>query len=589
MRTGKNQERGVITVLVAGLLLCSLSIGTLVIELGRYAAAKTQLSAAADSAATSMIAAYDETLYERYGIMAIDQNSFTTTRCEDYLLFNSDLNSMYSSNNLSTLYSIKSTELTGLYNLTYPAVLKRQILSRAKFHVDPTAVALNTDTAEPFFADLLSKCEYVAGKMDVLLSTGNTTAADTRNQEEVQAVEALMMTFNNSIDHGSSSVITNEDYDMVLSDGTVFLLPSSTGTVQSPSMQADQEMISNTVLDAIDETGVDISSFGTVTAYTETDISLRCMEDMKALAAYLDASFAGTSCDDQFTGSYAPGRVIAQYVRDLAKSLPAAWNVLQTDVEQNMLLNAYITNYFSNKTRSADAYMAPYTGQSFSAQADNTTFYAACAEYILGGSASETENQEEAYRCLLAIRMIYNLYMLMAQGSYNAADPWSVSTCFAWAFYESCADVWLQSQYNIAVPFNKGQPLLPLNEPEKIIQAFEAHDFADAMYKLGWYDGTKFVLPGGTAYTYTDCVSLAMWFVPNSTKLQRVADLIQLEMRYRQQYVDGGQATFLMSEQNTYCRVGVTANLRAMLPIISLGSSGTIQGTAFQAIRYAGY
>ena len=62
-------EQGVITVLVSSLLTGFLSLGTISLEAGRYQVAKTQLSEASISASTSMIAAYDAVLYERYGLV----------------------------------------------------------------------------------------------------------------------------------------------------------------------------------------------------------------------------------------------------------------------------------------------------------------------------------------------------------------------------------------------------------------------------------------------------------------------------------------------------------------------------------------
>ena len=142
MKKSKNSN-GVITVLVSLLLVGILSLGTVVLEAGRFQAAKTQLAEANASAATSMIAAYDSDLYARYGLLAIDTERFTSERCMEYLNFNSDLSIGYKGNRVSRMYTIESVELEGMYNLTYPSVLKRQILSRAKYHVIPQDYELN--------------------------------------------------------------------------------------------------------------------------------------------------------------------------------------------------------------------------------------------------------------------------------------------------------------------------------------------------------------------------------------------------------------------------------------------------------------
>ena len=69
-----------------------------------------------------------------------------------------------------------------------------------------------------------------------------------------------------------------------------------------------------------------------------------------------------------------------------------------------------------------------------------------------------------------------------------------------------------------------------------------------------------------------------------------MADLIQLEMRYRQRYVVNETVDFLMSEMDTYCRVKTDAALNSALPVISVGGEGsTPDGTTFYSIKYVGY
>ena len=68
-----------------------------------------------------------------------------------------------------------------------------------------------------------------------------------------------------------------------------------------------------------------------------------------------------------------------------------------------------------------------------------------------------------------------------------------------------------------------------------------------------------------------------------------MADLIQLEMRYIEQHVEHTDAEFLMSEQNTFCRVKCTGTLKPVLPIISLGTKSMSDGLSFRSIEYVGY
>ena len=81
--------------------------------------------------------------------------------------------------------------------------------------------------------------------------------------------------------------------------------------------------------------------------------------------------------------------------------------------------------------------------------------------------------------------------------------------------------------------FYKYNMILPVNNPGAVASAFGSKNIANAMSSLGIYNGTSFVVGGSDQTTYKDSLALALWIVPNSDKLLRVADLIQLEMRTR--------------------------------------------------------
>ena len=83
------------------------------------------------------------------------------------------------------------------------------------------------------------------------------------------------------------------------------------------------------------------------------------------------------------------------------------------------------------------------------------------------------------------------------------------------------------------------------------------------------------------------CGHLATMY--DAEKMLRIADLIQLEMRYREQHVENTAAQFLMSNQNTYCRVKSVSKFSSLLPVISIDSNSGVKGMTFQSIKYAGY
>jgi len=577
MRKSKNSN-GVITVLVSLLLVGILSLGTVVLEAGRFQAAKTQLAEANASAATSMIAAYDSDLYARYGLLAIDTERFTSERCMEYLNFNSDLSVGYKGNRVSRMYTIESVELEGMYNLTYPSVLKRQILSRAKYHVIPQDYELNVYTMNAFFADFQNKCQYVSDKLaPVANGTASVGTMSDIDGGMLSAINALYTTFLNNERSDSNC-------DITLSSATVGILPSTTGTFESSVPTEDLTDINNALTDATTVLGGDgtLLSYGNGTVVSETDVSINVSLVSDIQNQMKDISSAGDISQS--------GKDVAIKARRLAQGLNTAINMLNDDAEGNLLLNSYVIEYFSNRNNRVQTYSAPAKGTSINGTMENASFASACVEYVFGGLASEKENQESACDYLTAIRLINNLYSAMTDSAtFNENNLYSVIAHVVWANYESCIDVELMAKYNVSVPFNKNRMILPVSNPQNVASAFASKDVVNAMRMLGYHDGANFNVPGAYLFSYEDSLAFALWFVPNTNKMLRIADLIQLEMRYKEQHVENTAAQFLMSNQNTYCRVKSVSKFSSLLPVISIDSNSGVKGMTFQSIKYAGY
>lgn len=573
----KKKVSGVITVFVSLMLVCVLSLGTLALEAGRFQAAKTQLAEANISASSSMIAAYDAKLYDRYGLLAIDNEVSTLGRCKNYLEFNSDLTAGYRGNNLTRMYSTNSVEMQGMYNLTYPGVLKRQILTRAKYNINPNDFSFNYYNMDSFLSDLQMRSQFVAQK---LAPVANGSAAQGSlgdiNPQMLNAITALYSTF-------STVEKFDADCDVNLSSSSVALLPSSTGTVESEVPDEDIQDINNAVLDAKTVLGSSASIF---------EYTTPIVPDVNVTASVnFVSNMTGTIKDvKSISDMPATSKDVASKCVTMAQGINAAVNMLQSDREGNLLLNSYIAHYFSNRNNTVEGYMGPVKGITINGTDANATFAGACVEYVFGGSTSEKTNQQIAYDYVAAIRLINNLYItLNNSNSINYNNAYSVMGHIAWAYYETCVDVELLANYGAVVPLYKYNMILPVNNPGAVASAFGSKNIANAMSSLGIYNGTSFVVGGSDQTTYKDSLALALWIVPNSDKLLRVADLIQLEMRYREAHVENKTATFLMSEQNTFCRVKVTAKMNAILPVITTGSNSGVNGTTFQSIKYAGY
>lgn len=579
MKKRYKSSYGVITVLVSLMLVSFLSLGTLVIEAGRFQVAKNQLTDATISSGTSMIAAYNPDLYDRYGLLSIDSERFTEARAKEYLEYNADLSPSFLGNRVSRLYSIDSIELQGMYNLTYPAILKQQMLSRAKYHVIPQDYALNLYTIDAFFADLQNKCEYV---VNALGSVANGTAASGSNAD----VNPAMLTALNALYETFKGVKKyDEQCNITLTPGTVSLLPSTTGTVESPVPAEDAETIQNTLAHATSLLGGSASNLSTPgTLFSQTDVSFN--------PSFIAGMTEGIKNVASLSDPNAAAQTYAANCMNIAQAINSSIDMLTPDKEGNLLLNSYISKYFSNRNYLVDGYSGPGKGSSFTGE--NGNFAAACVEYIFGGDAIEKNNQESAYHYILAIRLINNLYAVLTNSlSFHPDNAYVALSHIAWAYYETCCDMELLTTYTASVPMNKYNMILNVNAPEASASAFASKDFVGAMKRLGIFDESRaeeqFRVSGVDSYSYRDSLALALWFVPNSAKMMRTADLIQLEMRYREQYVELKGATFLMSEQNTYCRMKCGAKLNSILPIVSLGSNSGVNGIAFTSIKYVGY
>ena len=390
------------------------------------------------------------------------------------------------------------------------------------------------------------------------------------------ALTALYMTYTDLKNYDPSC-------DVTLSAGTTSLLPSVTGTVETDIPSEDLADINTALSDATTLLGGSGSalSYNNGSVANEVDVTV-------------DTSFAPNIMNDLADITSAANlsgdvRELANETKMLAQGLKTAINMLNSDKESSALLNSYIVEYFSNRNYRVSTYSAPAKGTSVSGM-ENTAFASACVEYVFGGSSSEKINQGEAYSYLQAIRLINNLYAVMTDSNtFDANNAYVVAAHLAWANYESIVDMELLTTYNVAVPFNKNQMILPVNSAGTVTTAFASKSTADALSALGYHSGTTFVIPGSYAFSYKDSLLFGLWFVPNSEKLLRVADLIQLEMRYREQHVEHKTAAFLMSEQNTYCRIKCIGKYSAVLPMISLDSSDSTRGIAFQSIKYSGY
>ena len=567
-------KHGVITVMISLMLAGILSLGTIVIEAGRLQGARTQLDDANLSAGTSMIASYNSALFERFGLLAIDNEMFSVGRYRDYLNFNSDRVTGYKGDNISTFYTIKTAELEGFYNLTYPSVLKRQLISRAKYNIIPQDYSFNYYNMDYFIADYQTKANYISSIL-------KPVATGTAEQGELNDVPSNMQSSLKNM-HTVFSKIKKYDnnYNVTLKSSDISLLPTSTGTVAHSVHSEDFDEINNSLKDA----NTVLGAYGNYLISNNGDV-------YKEINVSFGTSFASNVIADIADLKQLPTKAvkITSDCRNMIQGLNASLNMLSVDKEGNLLLNSYIAGYFPNKNNSIDGYSGFPKGKAISG-VDNANFSGACIEYVFSGNKSEIVNQQNAYDYIVATRLVNNLYSTITNSSsFDSNNACSVAAHIAWAYYETCVDVELLFKYNAVVPLNKSNMILPINNIELVDNSFASKDFMKAMTSLGVYKNETFKVDGYDKTNYRDALAFALWFVPNTEKLLRVADLVQLEMRYIEHHVQYQSASFLLSKQNTFCRVKCIGSLNSILPVISLSTNKDVNGTSIQSVKYLGY
>lgn len=565
------RENGAITIFISLMLVSILSIGSLVLEAGRLQSARTQLNEATVSAETSVISNYDLTLNDRFGIMAFEDDADTKADFNDYLSFNSDLDAEYKGNNVTRLYALAEVEMDGIYNFTYPSVIKRQILSKTKYTKATYDFPINIDTLSSFWPEFRSKCSQAQSLISSLSKGTGSISGDYSS-----ALNAVEKAFSSIYDYDKNCVV-------VIPDSEVSILPSKTGTITDTIPTEEISRIQSTLDEAKSLVGEYASSIGGVDSGVE--------EEETSIGITGDYSSTRTEMKKAVTGANYSLNNLATMSSDIIGKMSSVSSALGTNdnAETNMLINSYIADTFSNRAYLANGSVNPTRGTK---SANN--FSAACAEYIFAGNANETVNQQSAYWIIFYIRFVDNINLVSKS---SGADN---RTKFIWAFYETLVDMEVLTTHKGLVPLTKTSLFLPMSKASQIASQFSDMTVVETSLKnIGSVttaervagDGNERLTTNGSGLAdYTDYLSLALWFVPNTEKMLRISDLIQLEMRYRQKYVTNETVDFYMKNQNSYCRANVMAVFNSILPVISLsGNDRDMNGIKINAVKFVGY
>lgn len=235
---------------------------------------------------------------------------------------------------------------------------------------------------------------------------------------------------------------------------------------------------------------------------------------------------------------------------------------------------------------------------------DAQIFNSCNLEYVLNGNPSETVNQEKVFGRILVLRMLSNMITMVLDE--NCMKIISSCSIFAplvflvWNYYEANVDMNLLVRVGTEVPLIKKHLVLSietLKDPEGTLLAYIENICDDAMGIEKKEENKKktenFLQDSkGTPFwdwSYKEYLLLFLILLPQGRSLQRIGDVIQMEVRYEERKKNG-KATFELSKANTYLRSDVTADLNPLLPVKSMsGGSFSIDLFKMNEVTYNGY
>lgn len=160
-----NGTKGVISIMLALLMMPMLSIALILVESARYQSAIETLEELLDSAGLSTLADYDSYLEDRFGVLALSQADDASETFSGYLQKNMNLE--------GNSVTMNSVEAVGCYDLGNADILKQQLLEYSELIVPTQAVY---DIAD--LGDIISNLEGELGeKMQKIINTSEVIGA----------------------------------------------------------------------------------------------------------------------------------------------------------------------------------------------------------------------------------------------------------------------------------------------------------------------------------------------------------------------------------------------------------------------------
>lgn len=154
-------------------------------------------------------------------------------------------------------------------------------------------------------------------------------------------------------------------------------------------------------------------------------------------------------------------------------------------------------------------------------------------------------------------------------------------------YYEST------TEYNIGLSGSSGNSLGVIEDDLGVLSNSNSSQLNQFYAQKEMSENTKKLLEGlekgFLKVEYRNYLFLFMLLQSNRQKIMRIADLIQMELRYKE-YSKGNHPDLLLEDYHTFVRVKAKASLNSVLPVISLNrDDNKSMGWPLSTIKYVGY
>ena len=536
---------------------------------------------------------------------------------------------------LTTAMSLVSNVKTNVTNVKGASMKSIKASSGINYiNGTQTAVGIENDKLKGYVSKDFSKIDTLCSVKAI--KTGNnvsiTDNINTNNLSLSNIWDLADQIFNI---YDPVPAVYNSDYVMVLDQGTIDLFPKNT---PSASYAEDQEYIKSVYDDVervlgeayanqlkdINASNVDRNDFATE------------VQKLKAKLQEIKEEGSGLLSDGLLSAIKKIGKILVKLAEAAAlavRLLGTLVDFFKTLAEQSYyaaLVNTYIVQKFPSRLNSIDG-ATTYPIEITSPVANHGYFSSACVEYAVIGNKSEITNQSSVFWIIFGIRALINCIQILldpdTMSMISGCNFLAPVVFLGFLYMETNIDMNSLLRLGDGVPLIKGTLHLSAKGIKNVIDkmaSIDGHFVSIAASgngkKYHRYDGDcptlrkgyttilktqalkekrepcKRCKPGKAAGSDDDFLELdydkylwlLLFLISGDTKLQRIANMAQMETRYYEYEKTANSSSFLLKNAGTYIRSEVTVEYDSLLPIISLGKN-TNTFLDIYNLEYVGY